>query len=235
MSTIQKLKNKAGRLIEDRFLQTGTILEVRPWEASSMIEIDLHLPSADIAGWTAVPYIKIKVADLTYRDYTPSRWDAETSTCSLFIDARHNGPGSSWAKTLRKGDSISYLKIRSTEHSPSATSAIIALGDESSLGHLLALEQMTMPSGRFSAAILMDNEQQRKLLPEYFPLNIQAMPRKDQHGHHTLMNWLIDKYLTIDNTLFYVAGNNTFVDKLRKALQQYGCEKKQLFVQGFWS
>jgi len=38
--------------------------------------------------------LEIKVGVLSYRDYTPSGWDAETHTCTLLIHAAHDGPGS---------------------------------------------------------------------------------------------------------------------------------------------
>ena len=37
-------------------------------------------------------YIKFRMNDLTFRDYTPSGWDADTHTCTLYLDAAHNGP-----------------------------------------------------------------------------------------------------------------------------------------------
>jgi hypothetical protein len=91
-STLNKLKRKAGELFESRLLQTGTVLDVRPWTPSTLIEIDLHLPLVDMQQWEQVPYIKFRVDNFTFRDYTPSGWDAETRTCTIYIDAVHNGP-----------------------------------------------------------------------------------------------------------------------------------------------
>lgn len=234
-STIQRIKDRAGRLIEDRVLQTGRVLEVRPWTPCSMVEIDLHLPSADMSQWTEVPYMKFKVAGLTYRDYTPSRWDAETQTCTLFIDTGHDGPGSRWARSLKQGDVVGYFKEKTTHHHPSETAGIVALGDASSLGHLLALEQMTMPSGRFSGAILMDEDNHHALLPEYFNLNLQPLKRQDEYGHHTLMNWLNNTYGKLSDTMFYITGNNILVDRLRKLLRENGYHSDQMRIKGFWS
>ncbi|WP_428329883.1 SIP domain-containing protein [Mucilaginibacter sp.] len=234
-STIDKIKKKASRLFENQLLLSGSVLEVRKWEPCTMIEIDLHLPFADIAQWTDVPYIKIKVNDFTYRDYTPSCWDAETRTCSLFIDAAHKGPGSEWAQQLKKGDAINYLKIKPTHQAPVGTPAIIALGDESSLGHLLALQQMVLPATRFSGAILMADEQHRGLFREYFRSPLQAIARNDIYGHHSLIQWVIEQQYTLDNTVFYVTGNDTMVIQLRKMLRQQGYASGQIKAQGFWS
>ena len=233
-STFQKIRRKAGKLFENR-LQSGRVLEVRHWEPSTLIEVDLHLPSADIAQWNEIPYIKFRVDDFTFRDYTPSGWDAETSTCSIYIDAAHNGPGSRWAQQLKKDDVVNYLKIGSTYHSPVATSAVVALGDESSMGHLLALQKMVLPHTRFSGGLVIGNEQHRRLFHEYFWSPLQPVARKDTFGHHSLIEWVLEQQYSLENTVFYLAGNNTMVAQLRKLLKHQGYPSGQIKVQGFWS
>jgi len=58
-STLHKIKKKAASWFEPQNLNGGTVLEVRCWEPSTLIEVDLHLPNADMRQWTEVPYIKI--------------------------------------------------------------------------------------------------------------------------------------------------------------------------------
>ena len=233
-STLERIKKTAVRLLEPKHLQNGRVLEVREWAPSTFIEIDLHLPAADIQQWEEIPYIKVKVADFTYRDYTPSGWDAETDTCTLYVDASHNGAGSQWAQNLKKGDTISYFKISTTSHTPDATSAIIGLGDESSLGHLMALQQMVLPVARFSGAILMANDQNRGLFGEYFRSPLKTVKSNDVYGHHTLIQWVIDQKYSLDNTIFYLAGNQTMVMQLRQLLKLQGYKSSQVKAQGFW-
>jgi NADPH-dependent ferric siderophore reductase len=234
-STLHKLKLKAERWLEPQTMGMGRVLEVRTWEPSTMVEIDLHLPEANMWDWTEVPYIKFKVGSFTYRDYTPSGWDAETSTCTLFVDAAHNGAGSTWARSLTTNDRVSYLKIGTSSHSPESTSAVIALGDESSLGHILALQQMVMPATRFTGAVLMNHEQHRGFFDKYFPKSIQTIPRDDIYGHHSLVQWVSSQDFSLDNTVFYLAGNNIMVSQLRKMLRLQGYSSGQLKVKGFWS
>jgi NADPH-dependent ferric siderophore reductase len=235
-STISKLKRKAGELFESGLCHTGTVLEVRPWQPSTLIEIDLHLPYCDMSNWEYVPYIKFKVDSFTYRDYTPSGWDADTCTCTIYVDATHDGPGSKWAQKLKKGDSITYVKkIGFTRHQPDKISSVIALGDESSVGHMLALQKMVLPNTRFSGGIVIRQEQHRKLFNEYFWTPIEPVARKDVYGHNSLMEWVLNQKYSLDNTVFYVAGNNIMVTQLRKLLRQQGYPSAQIKVQGFWS
>ncbi|MDN3582137.1 siderophore-interacting protein [Mucilaginibacter flavus] len=232
-STIHKIKRTVDKLFDYK-LQSGLVLEVRCWEPCTLIEVDLHLPQLDMSQWQEIPYIKFKVDGLTFRDYTPSGWDAETSTCTIFVDAAHNGPGSTWARMLQKGDTVSYLKTGTTNQKPTPTSAIVALGDESSMGHFLALQKMVLPHTRFSGSIVIGNDHHRQLFNEYFWTPLEPVARKDVYGHQSLMEWVIGQRYTLENTVFYLAGNNTMVAQLRKLLRGQGYPSGQIKVQGFW-
>jgi len=232
---LNRLKKKASGIIENRILKTAVVLEVRKWPSASMIEIDLHLPATAMDDWNEVKYMKCKVADLTYRDYTPSGWDAETRTCTLYVDINHNGPGCAWADRLIKGDEIGYIAIKSTSQTAVNTSAVICLGDESSLGHLFALQQLASPVSRFSGAVLVGDEHNRSLFTEYFRTPLQPILRTDAHGHHSLTEWLLQQTYHLENTIFYLTGNNTMVMQLRKILRQLGYHPNQIKTQGFWS
>ena len=227
-SILQRIKKKAGGFIEPKLLKTGRVLEVRVWDTKTMIEIDLHLPFADMQHWNDVPYIKIRVDDLCYRDYTPFGWDAETCTCSVLIDTTHEGPGINWAKQLRTGDTIRYLKIEGTRQAPHATNLVVGLGDTSSLGHLLALQQLTMPNSRFDGAVLLDNPGTGQLFRDYFRSPISTLT-----NHNGLTNWLIKQDYCTAHTCFYLTGNHHLVANLRRLLKSLG--HHNIRIKGFWS
>lgn len=235
MSTLllSRIKKKATQILENQFLKTGHVLESRLWGTDDIVEIDMHLPSANM-DWNEVQHIKCKVADFTYRDYTPSAWDAETQTCTLYIDINHKGPGATWAKQLKKGDTVEYLGIGTTRHTPVNTSAIICLGDESAIGHLLALQQLAQPATRFSGAVVMNDSANRSLFNEYFKTSLQPVERSDSYGHHSLIKWLLQQSENLENTIFYLAGNSTMVAQLRKTLRGQGYSSGQIKAHGFW-
>src|SRR5580698_7103319 len=151
---MNKLTQKAIALAEAPFLRKGEVLAVRAWEPGSIREIDLHLPDCDMSKWTSAQHIKCKVGVLSYRDYTPSGWDAETHTCTLLIYAAHDGPGSRWARDLRPGDQLSYRKPESSHHHPEAKQ-LCFLGDETTIAHFLALQQLAEPGTTINGAILL--------------------------------------------------------------------------------
>lgn len=231
--SLDKIRKKASGLIENKLLKTGRVLEVRHWEKDTIIEIDLHLPETVMDKWNDVQYIKCKVSDFTLRDYTPAGWDAETQTCTLYIDATHPGAGSLWAKSLKTGDKISYLGSSSTRHAPAQTSAVIGLGDESSLGHVLALEQLTLPLTRFAGAVVMDSNEQCDFFSQNIKSSLQPLAREDGNSYYILMQWIADQKYNLANKSFYIAGNSRMVVELRKWLKEQGFN--QIKAHGFWN
>jgi len=223
----KQIRKKTRSIIDHRLFNSGTVLEVRCWPQSPMVEIDLHLPGAGMHRWAQVPYIKISVEGFTFRDYTPFGWDAQTSTCSLLIDAAHAGPGSKWARNLRTGDTVQYLKTDSSGHRPHPTNMIVGLGDNSSLAHLLALQQLTLPAIRFQGAVATDSLKTRSLLNDYF-----NAPLISHIGECELTDWLSVQGYCAKHTSFYLSGNQQLIVRLRKALQMLG--HGNIFVKSFW-
>jgi NADPH-dependent ferric siderophore reductase len=228
MSILNQIRKTAGRVVEPWLLKGGKVLEVRRWEDGATIEIDLHLPGVDMAGWNEVPYIKFSVGDLCFRDYTPFGWDAETATCSLLIDVGHGGPGSNWAKHLQAGDQLNYLKIDKTHQSPHPTNFVVGLGDVSSLAHLLALQQLTLPNTRFDGAVLINRQHTSRLFKENFESRLTIATNQNE-----MINWLMSQGYCVAHTSFYLTGNYRLAGEMRKLLKSLGYNNIRL--QGFWS
>lgn len=230
---LKQLRKKADSLLIPALVQSGHVREVRNWEPATFIEIDLHLPHMDME-WDSIPYIKFKVDDLTFRDYTPSGWDADQRTCTLFIDTGHNGAGSRWAMGLKKGDVVYHFKAERTNHSQNPQNRSVGLSDQSGLGHLLALEQMSMPIGNFMGCVLFNERQHLKFFQEFFDSRLQPIERRDEVGNESLLQWVIAQNFHPDQTVFYIVGNNRLVSKLRRSLKAGGFSSSQFKVKGFW-
>jgi NADPH-dependent ferric siderophore reductase len=227
-SILQQIKDKAGKYFGPQLLQTGQVLDVRVWEPATMIEIDLHLPLADMRLWNEIPYIKFKVDESCFRDYTPFGWDAETATCSLLVDTTHEGCGSRWAAQLHAGDTVQYIKIGDTHQSPHPTNLVVGLGDASSVGHLLALQQLTLPGIRFDGAVLLDSPHTGQLVRDYFRSPVSTLTTR-----HELANWLLKQGYCTAHTSFYLTGNRELVVELRTLLKNLGHVNIQ--AKKFWS
>jgi NADPH-dependent ferric siderophore reductase len=231
---MKMLKEATWGMIEKKCLKTGSVLAVREWTPSSFLELDLHLPGVDMGRWDYAAHIKCRVAPLTYRDYTVAGWDAETHTCTLYIDAAHEGPGSKWARSVAVGDGCSYIHVSRTIGSPLAFAQMVCLGDGSGLGHFLALKQVMPWSTKLSGALLLPEQRHRDTFDEYFQMPIEPLAYSD-NGAGCLEKWLAGRDLYEDpEAEFYLAGNVQLVNQLRKILRSNGVDRPRIHAQGFW-
>jgi NADPH-dependent ferric siderophore reductase len=234
MNTITQ---KAIALLENKLVKTATVLAVRVWEPATFREIDLHMPGCDMRKWNQTQHMKCKVGPLTYRDYTPSGWDAETQTCTLFIDAAHDGPGSRWVKSLKPGDSLAYLGIASSHQQPVANKRLVLLGDETAIGHFFALQQLADKHTAICGAVAIAEKHHRDEFAEYFSrLGLIPLDKGVSGDYRALEDWVSGLTAAdASDTIFYLAGYTPAVARLRKLLKQRGYEGSQIRAQGFWN
>lgn len=225
------IKQKALSLIENAFGKTGTVLAIRAWEPATFYEVDVYFPDMDMSGWEKVQHIKIRVADGVYRDYTPAGWDAETHTCTLYVDAMHDGPGSRWVSSLVEGDSITYVGVGNTFHR-ALPGKLVVLGDMSALGHYLALQQLAA-GRRIIGAISIAEDGHMADFFNNFKWNVQPVKQNDEGGFASLLEWTEGVDLT--GAEVYVAGHISTGIRLRKELKKRKDEPASVRVQGFWS
>jgi NADPH-dependent ferric siderophore reductase len=212
------------------------VLAVRTWEPGTVLEADLHLPDCDMSRWDSAVHLECKVGRLTYRDYTPLGWDAGTRTCSLLIHAGHDGPGSRWARGLKAGDVIVYRGVESSHHVPAAGREMAFLGDETSIGHFLALRQLAGDGVRITGAIALTEPHHLEEFGAYFPgWGVQAVLKRTAEDYAALGQW-VESLSVSDHTdtVFYLAGHVPAVSGLRKLLRQKGYRREQVRVKGFW-
>ncbi|GAA0535803.1 SIP domain-containing protein [Chitinophaga japonensis] len=234
-SAIQLIKRKAITLIEQKIARTGRVLAVRTWAPAAIIEADLHLPGVNMARWSHVQHMKCRVGDWAYRDYSPCGWDAGTETCTLIIDAGHEGAGVRWAATLQPGDTVTYAGIASTPHRPVSDAHLVLLGDESAIGHFYALRQLAVNSLSIRGAVAFANASQLDASGEYFCdfSTLEPVAGQDRHSGEALVQWAAGQQFHRD-TVFYLVGHIPMVTRLRQWLRGKGYSGAQIKAQGFW-
>lgn len=225
------ITSKAIGLLERRIIKTAHILDIRAWSAGTFYEIDLHIPGARL-GADGVQHINCRVAPLVFRDYTIAQSDRETSTCTLFIDAAHKGQGSNWVRTLRRNDVLSYLNIEMHRYNNSGTASNLFLGDQSAVGHFLALQQLMGKGAAIEGAVVIENVDHRNEFNTYYSdLNMDALPL-EQNSTQAILHWLGTHNVSADDV--FIAGNSHMVASVRRHLKELGYTARQLHAQGFW-
>lgn len=224
------IKRQALNLFEKATSKSGRILAIRYLNDANIMEVDLHLPQTDMNKWEAATYIKVKVAEMVYRDYSPTMWDNETSTCSLIIDISHNGPGSQWVQHVKVGDRIIYLGVTTTNHKPSLSGNAFCVGDISSIGHFLAMEQLAVDKVGFSGLIILNSiKQLNEFRSNYQTALIPILTRDINETQKKIQEY------NLTNQAVYIAGNTSVMTRLRSYIKQQQHFEGIVRLKGFWS
>lgn len=227
------LVKKTLSTLLDKISAPGRVLAVRPWAGQTMYELDLHLPTIDMTKWMTIPRLKCRVEphNLTYRDYTPATWNPNLGICTLYIEAGHLGAGSRWVQRLVPGDSV-WVSPAHAEKLPATPGRMLALGDGSALGHILALKQLTSRSiyPLDACVAIYEQHQVPSGLQTDHP-DMALLPTAQVEM--TLTDWLYGRSLS-DYTSVYVAGNMKLVASLRRQLKTKPELQARFYVTGFW-
>lgn len=227
------LVRRVASSLLDKIGAQAQVLAVRAWQPRTMYELDLHLPTVDMAKWTIIPRLKCRVAEekFEFRDYTPATWNVAQRTCTLYIEAGHQGAGSRWIQRLHPGDTV-VVGPAHAEKLPAAPGRVLALGDGSALGHLLALKQLTsrLDYSLDACVALPDEYQLPGHLQEANP-ELALLPTANVQA--TLENWLHAQPLSSYRSI-YLAGNMGLVANLRRQLTAQPALTARLYVKGFW-
>jgi NADPH-dependent ferric siderophore reductase len=226
-------KNKAISVLEKQLTKQALILDVRAWEANTFFEVDLHIPNADFTQAKGAAHLKCRVGPLTFRDYTISAWDAGTKTCTLFIDAGHDGAGSRWVKTIDKTNDLTYLKMETRSYPLLQQGKYLFLGDQSAIGHFIALKQLAGKNEYITGALIIPDGNHRRQLKYYYPdLCLQPIPLQGTHSQ-TMTAW-VKSQTVIGYDGVWLAGNQNMVIETRRHLKQRGMPAQLIKAEAFW-
>lgn len=221
-------------VLEKVFLKSGTIMAVRSWKGGDFYEIDIHLPNVNFGIWEQAHSIKCRISAWHYTDYTPSIWNIEKNTCTLYIDTSHFGQGSIWAKNQVAGNDFHYLKIEPVKHFPISDKQLVFLGDQTGIGHFYSLQQLAAKNTKISGVIAFQNLQ----MAAAFSRNCTRLPLQTVCDYNAMYNHIRDLVLKCQadrvSFAFYIVGGVELVVMLRKSLKDFGFDSKQIKTKGFW-
>ncbi len=227
------IKRTAFKLIDKALAQYANVLDVRSWNPASMYEIDLHLPTVDMARWKTIPRLKCKVDEFEYRDYTPAWWESEKGICTLFVETGHNGAGSRWAQHVQPGDQV----IVGPAHAaplPVKPGKILGLADGSALGHMLGLKQLTDPEEHpLEVGVFLNEDYQLPAGLSRENPEFKFILEPEGNSLESLENWTRTKDLS-EYSSIYIAGFIPMVRELRKKLKSRAHRNTTMYAHGFW-
>ncbi|MCK7554433.1 siderophore-interacting protein [Chitinophaga sedimenti] len=216
------IKKAATSLLESAFAREGRILSVKSWQPDTVFELEVHFPEMSMSKWTTTQHMKVKVAEGAYRDYTPTMWNAAKQTCTLVVDAVHDGPGSRWARRLRAGDALVHLGVASALDKPELDTPMFAMGDLSALGHFTALRQLAAGQPVQIAV------EAHAAGHESYLRELHVTPVASEAA---LLQWWRNQQAT--GGMVYLAGNMRSCINLRKTIKAEGFNGR-VRAHGFW-
>jgi len=208
---------KARSFIMARFGKTAHVTEITKLNAS-LYQVSISLN--DPFSWKSCQRAKFMMGG-AFRDYTFAHWDEATNTAIILIDAAHNGAGSNGVRKLQPGDMLSYAGPEGGDQQPAATKNLVCIGDASAVGHFASVNTRKAEGQQCDTLIITNNT---------FPETILDMPVDTAKTTDAISGWL--QSLSLEETTFYVAGNNQLVVKIRRILKELGW--KQIKAAGFW-
>jgi len=134
-------KKRAGLLeatLQKLFTRSATVVDIVDFGRTYRL-ITLGGDALRNAGWTPGDKIQLQLGGWVQRTYTPIGWDNVNGRTRILVCLHAAGPGTQWARTVKKGDTCALFGPRkSITLAPAGTPAII-VGDETSIGLAAAL------------------------------------------------------------------------------------------------
>lgn len=134
-------KKRAGLLeatIQKLFTRSATVVDIVDIGRAFRL-ITLGGDALRGADWTPGDKIQIQLGGWVQRTYTPIGWDNVNGRTRILVCLHADGPGTHWARTVKKGDAcVIFGPRKSIALAPGRPPAIV-VGDETSLGLAAAL------------------------------------------------------------------------------------------------
>ncbi|MYN15263.1 siderophore-interacting protein [Rugamonas sp. FT107W] len=96
-------------------------------------------------AWTPGDKLQIQLGGWVQRTYTPMDWDTESGRTRILVYLHADGPGTHWARLVRKGDDCTVFGPRRSLRLEQPRGRAILFGDETSLGLAVALSGQAAP------------------------------------------------------------------------------------------
>ena len=200
--------------------------------------IHLDSPSFSRLKWKAGDKIQINVGDWNMRTYTPIAHDPSISRIQLLIYIHGEGPGSTWAKNLKRGDTCEVFGPRSSLSVSSYEIPRVLFGDETSFAVATALKYYYGNTIDVSWVFEVTSLEESRQVCERFGIAKEAVfVEKQNDGAHFPM---VMKNLRVhldpsDQTEVFLTGNARSIQSVRNEIRDLNHSNTLLSPKAYWS
>jgi len=207
--------------------------------------LDSHLKLVRFEGdlsktkFTPGNVIEFRVNETDFRHYTPSWFDKEAGVCEVIFYLHNLGVGSQWASNLQVGDQVKLMgpggKVSFQPNHPFH----VCMGDESSLGLALNLQQAAQQQKR-PLTCLLELDHPHRHWGQLLELKAQVVPKSNKQPAQEAIQFLdkIDTQVWQNQwkqAFFYLTGRAKSIQNFRLALKQKGILPNQIVTQPYWA
>ncbi|ANI88492.1 hypothetical protein A9P82_03770 [Arachidicoccus ginsenosidimutans] len=225
------MNNAVENLLSSKFRDVSVTETEYISENIKRVKFSGNLHGLEYAPGYAVSF---RVNDTDYRNYTPYNFNKVTGCFEILFHIHGGGPGSEFADALDVHDVMKMLIPRGRESFTfrNRYKYHYVIGDETVLGLALELKQEAGKySYEFNGVFELDNHE----VPEILELYGSHVPKNEPHKiTEQIMCDIFDGVIRKDKTAFYVSGNGTTLQYVRKELKQLGVLSNQIFAQAYW-
>jgi NADPH-dependent ferric siderophore reductase len=126
-ATVQKLFTRSASVVE--IVEIGRAFRIITLRGGALRNV----------AWTPGDKIQLQLGGWTQRTYTPLDWDAVHGRTRILVHLHADGPGTQWARTVKKGDACVVFGPRKSITLAQSRAPVIVFGDETSLGVAAAI------------------------------------------------------------------------------------------------
>jgi ferric-chelate reductase (NADPH) len=185
------------------------------------------------AAWTPGDKIQVQLGGWTQRTYTPMDWDAHYGRTRILVYLHGEGPGTQWARALRKGDDCIVFGPRRSiapEEGP-----LIVFGDETSLGLVAALRK-DAPEDVHALLEVSDDAAVRPVL-ERLGLGDAVIGIRHGDGAHlgALQEQMAVLLASHDGAEVILTGQAGSIQQMGRALRQHGVDGGRRHAKAYWA
>ncbi len=171
------------------------------------------------------------------RAYTPRRWDPQTPELDMDIALHDNGPGSTWARSVREGNVAVISSHAGGAYFPDLNVDWYVIGgDESALPAIGTVLEALPPTMRADVIIEVHDDQEELTLRSPASLEAQWLHRKPEEAPcQALVQAMRTVTLPEGNGRVWVSCEATAMREIRRSfIEERGIDRSMLRTQGYW-
>jgi len=217
------------------FMRSGQVLDIEDVGPAFRI-VTIGGEALRKVDWTPGDKLQISLGGWVQRTYTPLDWDAEAGRTRLLLSLDADGPGTQWARTLRKDDACILFGPRKSIDLTRRPSCAVLFGDETSFGLAAALlGALRSTSTRLFFEVSSLAHAQSVLAPlglEQAQLSVRGV---DDAHLAALEEGMLAALQAQPTGNIVLSGKASSIQRLSKRLKRSGIDSSRLQVKAYWA